>query len=218
MKTQIQYPSIYIVYDLETTGIDPHTAEITEISVMRVDGDQQHGKSWLVKTKNPIPKEASDITGITDELLKKDGVDFETIIPELLEMFDSLPIIGHNISAYDNVILKRYFKQAAADNAEVDHLMNSLAHIERCIDTAPMIKSMMMQYNPEWSIFAERMWYESTVEYNTRIMQARAWGIKWNLKASCEFLDIDVSDLVAHRAAADVVMTDRLYRSMTGLS
>lgn len=204
MKQKIYYPENYLIYDLETTGVDPLTAEITEIAIKRVDqSGQSIKKSWLVKTKNPISKEASEITGITDEMLEKNGIAFSEIIDEIAILFTNWHVVGHNIGNYDNVIMDRYFTHA-------DRFKMS----KNFIDTGPIVKSAMMRKSDNWKQEGKRLWHESPTEFNDRIMKTKAWGIKWNLVNACKFYGIDISDLQAHRADADVEMVDRIYRKI----
>lgn len=63
-----------------------------------------------------------------------------------------------------------------------------------------------------------RYWHESFKDFADRILGFRAFGVKYNLAASCARFGVDVSDLKAHRAAADVEMADRLYRKIISMA
>ena len=66
MNIKLEKPIVF--FDLETTGIQIATDRIVEISVLKVypNGNKE---SWtkLVNPEIEIPKEASDIHGITNE-------------------------------------------------------------------------------------------------------------------------------------------------------
>ncbi|HQE12856.1 MAG TPA: 3'-5' exonuclease, partial [Flavipsychrobacter sp.] len=60
-----------IFFDLETTGIDPAKDRIVEIAMIKINPDAT--RDQYIKKLNPgipIPKEASDIHGTTDEDVK----------------------------------------------------------------------------------------------------------------------------------------------------
>ena len=57
--------------DLETTGVSLSTDRIVEIAIIKIlpDGSRQV-KRKLINPEMPIPKETSDIHGITDDMVK----------------------------------------------------------------------------------------------------------------------------------------------------
>ena len=67
--------------DVETTGLDPTTEEIVELSIMLFAYDKGNGKIFGVleeytgrrEPSEPIPKEAYKIHGITDKKLKENN-------------------------------------------------------------------------------------------------------------------------------------------------
>ena len=68
----------YVVFDLETTGLSPINNEITEIGAVKViDGKISDTFEMLVKPNQKISKKITDITGITNEMVKKFGVSLE---------------------------------------------------------------------------------------------------------------------------------------------
>src|SRR5437868_6517947 len=99
-------------YDLESTGVDPDTARIVTAFVGVVTPD---AASWsidlLVNPGVSIPKEASDIHGITDEEAQRNGIDPADAAAQVQEAVlrawqEGAPVIGHNI-AYDFTVLDR---------------------------------------------------------------------------------------------------------------
>ena len=82
-----------VAIDTETTGRDPGTDRVVEVACVRWErGEITLRKSWLVNPGRPIPKEAFDVHGISDEAVK-DAPAFEAILPELLEaMIGAIPL------------------------------------------------------------------------------------------------------------------------------
>jgi DNA polymerase-3 subunit epsilon len=66
---------------------------VVEVACVRWErGEITLRKSWLVNPGRPIPKEAFDVHGISDEAVK-DAPAFEAIVPELLEaMVGAIPL------------------------------------------------------------------------------------------------------------------------------
>ena len=66
MELKLTKPIIF--FDLETTGINIAKDRIVEISILKVyPNGNKESKTWLVNPEIEIPKEASDIHGITNE-------------------------------------------------------------------------------------------------------------------------------------------------------
>ena len=60
-----------VFFDLETTGLDVSKERIVQLAVVKIniDGSKEE-KNVIVNPTIPIPKEASDVHGITDEMVK----------------------------------------------------------------------------------------------------------------------------------------------------
>ena len=106
-----------VVYDLETTGINPKTAEIVEIAAHRLSaiGDEVEGYNCLVKPPGGrIPRAATRIHRINEETVKN-SPGIEIVLPEFLGFIQDRILIGHNVAEYDNLILardlRRYLKR-----------------------------------------------------------------------------------------------------------
>ena len=64
MKLKIQRPIVF--FDLETTGVQLTSARIVEISILKIfPNGKKEIKTWLINPTVPIPKETTDIHGIT---------------------------------------------------------------------------------------------------------------------------------------------------------
>lgn len=89
--------STYISLDLETTGLDSYSCGITEISAYRFeDGKPIEEFTSLIDPERIIPKEISELTGITpDMVLGKPKIG--TILPDLFEFIGDDSIVGQNI-------------------------------------------------------------------------------------------------------------------------
>lgn len=64
---KIEYFHDYVVFDLETTGVNCHRDKVVEISAIKVaDSQVTEEFSSLVNPECPIPFYASQVNGITD--------------------------------------------------------------------------------------------------------------------------------------------------------
>lgn len=95
------YVPNYVVFDLETTGINPKLDAIIEISAVKVLNRQVTDTfSSLVNPECPIPYGATAVNGITDEMVAKEPV-LEEILPKFMDFIGEHVLVGHNIHSFD---------------------------------------------------------------------------------------------------------------------
>ncbi len=89
---------LYVVFDIETTGFTPGKDHITEIGAVKIkNGEIIDRYSTFVNPRVPIPQHISELTGITDEMVK-DAPNVETVIPEFLSFVEDSVLVAHNAS------------------------------------------------------------------------------------------------------------------------
>jgi DNA polymerase-3 subunit epsilon len=110
MPLSLSRPICFI--DLETTGINVSTDRIVEIAIVKigVDGTKQV-KRRLVNPEMPIPKESSDVHGITDEMVK-DAPSFKALANEIKQFMEGADIGGYNSNRFDVPMLNEEFLRA----------------------------------------------------------------------------------------------------------
>ena len=125
-----QYVSDYVVFDLETTGISCYTDQVVEISAIKVEKGHSVGEfTSLVNPKCPISYGASQVNGITDEMVK-DAPTFDKVLADFLDFAGNYVLVGHNIHTFDLKFIYRdceKFFGKVPENDYVDTL--SLARI-----------------------------------------------------------------------------------------
>jgi DNA polymerase-3 subunit alpha (Gram-positive type) len=85
-----------IIFDLETTGLDPVKNEIIEIGAMKIESGEIKGIfNKLINPGSPLTSEIVNITGITDEMLK-DAPKIKDVLPGFLEFIGQSSLIAHN--------------------------------------------------------------------------------------------------------------------------
>lgn len=96
----------YVALDLETTGLNPKLDKIIEIGAVKVlDGQKTDTFSTFVNPGRTLEKRVTELTGITDDMLK-DAPVIEEMLPQLLVFLGELPLLGHNI-LFDFSFLKK---------------------------------------------------------------------------------------------------------------
>jgi len=106
------------VYDLETIGNNPRTAEIIEIGARKVGSRRpEDAFHQLVKPRKFIPESSTRIHGITNKDV--DGKPrIEEILPSFMSFIGDDILVGHNIIEFDNRVINRYVR-AYMDRSEL---------------------------------------------------------------------------------------------------
>lgn len=107
-----------LIFDTETSGLSPDTGEILELGGLLLekqdDGTFKTIKEiqTLIKNKNSIPWNITQINHITDEMCAKDGISKQEFYDLLITMFghkDTL-IIAYN-TPFDMRFVKAFIKE-----------------------------------------------------------------------------------------------------------
>jgi DNA polymerase-3 subunit epsilon len=99
-----------IYYDTETTGLKPDTDRIIEIAAY--DAVKKTSLCTFVNPGMPIPAVSTEITGITDEMVK-DAPSFKEAAEMLVEFCaGDVVLIAHNNDNFDKHFLTAEFKRA----------------------------------------------------------------------------------------------------------
>ena len=98
---ETKYTPDYVVFDLETTGISRVYDEVVEISAVKVRGGKVVDEfSTLVNPGRHIPSGASQVNGITDQMVAY-APRFVKVLQEFLDFTEGYPLVGHNIASFD---------------------------------------------------------------------------------------------------------------------
>ncbi|MFH4967953.1 3'-5' exonuclease [Gaetbulibacter sp. M240] len=92
-------------FDLETTGINISKDRIVEMAILKVhpNGDEER-KTWLINPEMPIPKEVSDIHGITDDMVA-DAPTFKEVAKDVYNVIKDSDLGGFNSNRFDIPLL-----------------------------------------------------------------------------------------------------------------
>ena len=113
MKLDLNNPIIF--FDLETTGINVTHDRIVEISWLKVDlNGNESSKTLLLNPGIPIPKEATNIHGISDDDVKE-APTFQAVAKNLAKEFEGCDLAGYNSNRFDIPLLAEEFLRAEVD-------------------------------------------------------------------------------------------------------
>lgn len=97
--------SPFVVFDIETTGLNNKVNNITEIGAVKVvNGEIVDKWSTFVNPCEPIPERIVSLTGITDAMVK-DAPKIEEILGDFFEFCNGCVLVAHN-AAFDTGFIK----------------------------------------------------------------------------------------------------------------
>ena len=124
--------NVYVVFDLETTGLDLMNNGITEIGAVKIiNGVISEQFTTLIKPDYVISEENMAITGITPEMVK-DAPKISSVIPDFMKFIDGAILVAQN-AEFDCKFLKRF---AGAEEFEVKN---------KVMDTMEMTRKYLPQ-------------------------------------------------------------------------
>ncbi len=113
MELQLKRPMCF--FDLETTGVNVVKDRIVEISILKIyPNGERESRTWLVNPEMKIPKESSDIHGITDDKVK-DSPTFKELAHRVYDMVKDSDLAGYNSNKFDIPLLAEEFLRADID-------------------------------------------------------------------------------------------------------
>ena len=109
-----QYKKI-LIFDFETTGLYAYSDQIIEVGALLIERDglfeSQKELSLLLQADKRLPDIIKNITGITDDMLLRDGVPQEVGFRELFNLIDKDTLLcAYNIQ-FDLSFLLHYIKK-----------------------------------------------------------------------------------------------------------
>lgn len=113
MKLNLIKPIAF--FDLETTGVNPSSDRIVEISILKVEVDGTE----IIYTKKvnptiPIPLETSMVHGIYDKDVK-DAPTFKELAQEIQAFMENCDLAGYNLKKFDVPLLIEEFLRVDID-------------------------------------------------------------------------------------------------------
>ncbi len=104
----MQQQQAFAVVDVETTHGDPMQGHIIELAVLGHDGERElEAWSSFVRPRTPVPRFITQLTGISEPMLREAPI-FPEVARSLMELTRDRLMVAHNIR-YDMTALEHEF-------------------------------------------------------------------------------------------------------------
>ena len=145
----------FVVVDVETTGLDASRHQITQIAAKRYKNLREEESEMIwdceqfaaycrLRPRSRIPMEIQSLTGITADLLRREGRPLEDVIGELHLFIGTSLVVAHN-AEFD-----LRFLQAAAAQVGLKFTGNFLCTLKLSRDAWPNRKSYKLVHLAEY--------------------------------------------------------------------
>lgn len=201
--------SEYVCWDLETSGLDSQFNKILEIGAVHWKGEEiVRQKNWILKHRGVvISKTIIDITGITQELVDAEGVNPKEAVDELLSWLSDVQWknLTHNGFRFDiPFLLEAMTSDSTFDYSEREEIKKLL--YKNGYDSAALYKGRALGMKQKDG--------EAFMHFAKRVLDTKAFGVKYNVAHCCKDLNIDTSNMQMHRALGDIHLTNRIFQKM----
>lgn len=208
-------PSPYLVVDIETSGLNwsrkvkPDVVVQIGFAAVRDRQIVRNDAFYVKRPPGTMSKEASDVTGITDDILGREGIEPADIYPRfarLLELYrsSSCMFMGHNITGFDAPFLSADFERQ-----QIPFRFQPGEYV----DTGMLFKAVQLRTVP-----GPR---EDLHRFFMRIKNTRS-RVRWKLTLAIERLKLHTTHGIdlsrAHDAGFDCRMTHLLFEEMRRLA
>ena len=125
IEPDFHMPETYVVFDIETTGLDARTCKITEIAACKVkNGEIVDEFSTFVNPECIIPKEVQELTHITPDMVK-DAPTIEEILPKFLDFISGSVLVAHN-AKFDVGFIRHFANEQKIWDKMTPYVMDTL--------------------------------------------------------------------------------------------
>lgn len=110
-----------VVFDTETTGLNPGTDEIVELGGIRFEQGKEKGRFHCYLRNKVSVGDAYHIHGLSDEFLAQKGVEPKQALAEFFDFIKGSLLVGHNVS-YDLRMLSTIAQRLNLEMEKLDYV------------------------------------------------------------------------------------------------
>lgn len=139
----------FIALDIEATGISPNKSRIIEIGAIKaINGEKVDTFSSLINPCIPISEEITELTGITEEMVRKAPYAKE-VLNQFLEFTEDYPWLGHSINSDYGYIKAALYQNDMLDKGFVKYGYDTLAIAKKLLPdvSSKSLKNLCKYYN-----------------------------------------------------------------------
>ncbi|ADE19965.1 PolC-type DNA polymerase III [Mycoplasma crocodyli] len=99
----------YVCFDIETTGLSPRYHELIEFGATIIkNGSVISREQFFIKAKNSLSAFTINLTGITDQMLKNEGLELKPALLKISKLFENRIAVAHNSTFDMNFLFQKF--------------------------------------------------------------------------------------------------------------
>ena len=160
----------YLIFDLETTGLDYRLDEIIEIGYILLEKKDDKiikikEENILIKQSKPLPDVIVKLTNITDEILEKDGISKLDAYKKIISVYeDDMLLIAYNLQ-FDIKFFNEFIKSFNNDFTIKNPILDVMAVYKDFYPYPHKLKDAILNLNIE-GINSHRALDDANATYN----------------------------------------------------
>lgn len=127
-----------LIYDFETSGLNPYHEDITEIGCRCLETDEVFTCLVQPLSNRMLSDKVQGLTGITNEMLKKEGLapmdaykSFFEYLHKIYLVNNDIIMVAHNGAGFDDIFLKRVHRYIQGEGeSKYDDMMDSIKFVD----------------------------------------------------------------------------------------
>lgn len=171
----------YVVFDLETSGLDVTSDKIIEIGAVKYSSRKIIKFNYLIKIDSIVPQKIINLTGIDNKLLTKKGHNIHEVLNKFIDFISDDVLVGYNID-FDLSFINNALRRLGLDpinNKYIDLL--PLVKREKMFIDSYKLSDVLLSYDIGDSVHHRALYdAESTFKLSSKV---NGFTEKINLKS-----------------------------------
>ena len=127
-----------VIYDFETSGLNVYKEDVIEIGAKCVENGLTYNTLVIPLSKKGLTPKITELTGITNELLKKQGkktlqafLEFFNFLQGIYKQYNEITLVAHNGLSFDDLFLRRMLRYVQGEgHTEFDEMFENIVYID----------------------------------------------------------------------------------------
>jgi len=127
-----------VIYDFETSGLNVYKEDVIEIGAKCIESGLTYNSLVIPLSKKGLTAKVTELTGITNELLKKQGkktlqafLEFFNFLQGIYEQYNEITLVAHNGLSFDDIFLRRMLRYVQGEgHTEFDEMFENIVYID----------------------------------------------------------------------------------------
>ena len=127
-----------VIYDFETSGLNVYKEDVIEIGAKCIETGLTYNTLVIPLSKKGLSAKVTELTGITNDLLKKEGkktllafLEFFKYLQGIYDQYNDITLVAHNGLSFDDIFLRRMLRYVQGEgHTEFDEMFENIVFID----------------------------------------------------------------------------------------